>query len=151
MLAGKCKSLPWRREVRDRQGKKSGRDYDFLIQGKPYSWNKEFSDSKFITDDRNIGLVGCLDTAQGYDLNYAGVVLGDEVRYDRERGCLYIDLGRVDRKSKALSEDKETALRNVAHAYEVLLTRGIRGTYVFALNEEVREFLRSLLPPGTRR
>lgn len=151
VLAGKCKALPWRREVRDRQGKKSGRDYDFLIQGKPYSWNKEFSDSKFITDDRNIGLVGCLDTAQGYDLNYAGVVLGDEVRYDRERGCLYIDLERVDRKSKALSEDKETALRNVVHAYEVLLTRGIRGTYVFALNEEVREFLRSLLPPGTRR
>lgn len=146
VLAGKCKALPWRREVRDRAGKKSGRDYDFLIQGKAYSWNKEFSDSKFITDDRNIDLVGCLDTAQGYDLNYAGVVLGDEIKYDRERNCLYIDLGRVDRKSKALSEDKETAVRNVVHAYEVLLTRGIRGTYVFAMDEEAREFLEGLLP-----
>lgn len=146
VLAGKCRSLPWRREVRDRAGKKSGRDYDFLLQGKPYSWNKEFSDSKFITDDRNIDLIGCLDTAQGYDLNYAGVVLGDEVRYDREKDCLYIDLERVDRKSKALSKDADEALRNVVHAYEVLLTRGIRGTYVFAMDEEAGKFLKSLLP-----
>ena len=48
--------------------------------------------------------------------------------------------------AKALSKDEETAVLNVVHAYEVLLTRGIRGTYVFALDEEVREFLKGLLP-----
>lgn len=83
---------------------------------------------------------------QGFDLNYVGVVLGPSVQYDDQKEELVIDY--------TLYKDKEayagmSTIENVPEAKEqivlnsinVLLKRGIKGLYIYASNEKLRNKL----------
>ncbi len=86
---------------------------------------------------------------QGYDLNYAGVIIGPDLRRDPATGLICADREAYrDKKGKentghlkgAFTDDELlTFIRNI---YGVLLTRGIRGTYVYVCDPALRERLR---------
>ena len=48
--------------------------------------NADWVNSKNAIDE-----VGCIHTIQGYDLNYVGVIIGKELRYDIEKEKICID------------------------------------------------------------
>ena len=78
---------------------------------------------------------------QGFDLNYAGVLFGREVYYDKEQGLICVDK-KLLKDKHAKSSGDEWMRRYVINIYLTLMTRGINGTYVYALDDNLREYLK---------
>lgn len=86
--------------------------------------------------------VGCIHSIQGFDLNYAFVILGNDIKYDLQENKIAIDASQYfDRNGKATATGEEL-LQYIKNIYYVLLTRGIEGTYLYVCNPELKSYLR---------
>lgn len=132
--------------VRKKRITKTGSDVDVNGDGKyVYDWNPKYNDSSAVIDDKNIEKIVSVFACQGYDLNYAGVILGPDIYYDKKTRSIEVDLNYVKDKKMKIKGDYEATKRNVLNQYLVLLTRGIEGTYFYAVDKNLREFIESLL------
>lgn len=134
-------SYPYSTKMRDKVAKKK-LDVDVNGDGKYLRmWNLGFNDPTFITDEAHKDEIGCVYTCQGYDLNYAGVILGPDIFYNKETKKIDIHIEKcTDKKTKVKDNDGETKI-NILHQYLVLLTRGIYGTYIYAVDKDLRDYL----------
>ncbi|MGO1594679.1 MAG: DNA/RNA helicase domain-containing protein, partial [Ancrocorticia sp.] len=96
--------------------------------------------------------VGSIHTVQGYDLNYAGVIIGNDLRYDSSNHKITFDRaeyhdkkGKEDNLKRGINYSDHDLLQYVRNIYGVLLTRGIIGTYVYVCDPALREYLRRYL------
>lgn len=90
--------------------------------------------------------MGCIHSIQGYDLSYAYVIIGNDLKYDPKNDCFMVDKANyfdVNGKNKTSIEDLAEYIRNI---YYVLLTRGIFGTHVYVCDDALRERLARLIP-----
>ncbi|NJP31016.1 DUF2075 domain-containing protein [Micromonospora thermarum] len=97
------------------------------------------------TDPNGFGQVGCVYTAQGFEYEWSGVIIGpDLVARD---GRLVTRRGESKdpafRSRKSVSD--EEADRLIRNTYKVLLTRGMRGTILYSTDPETCEYLASLV------
>lgn len=91
--------------------------------------------------------VGCIHTTQGYDLNYAGIIFGNEIRYDRERDEIVIDEGHYfDRNGKQGISDPHELKQYILNIYKTILLRSIKGTFVYACDDDLRAYLKAHIP-----
>ncbi|MEV8266966.1 DNA/RNA helicase domain-containing protein [Microbacterium sp. NPDC076911] len=128
---------------------KSSRDkeaFDIEIEGLQLRWNSQAKD--WINSAGSIQEVGSIHTVQGYDLNYAGVIIGNDLRYDPATRRLFIDRtsyrdakGKENNKKRGISYSDEDLLEFIRNIYGVLLTRGIRGTYIYVCDPELRKYI----------
>lgn len=135
------------------RGNKPG--FDFKLEGTEFVWNR--TDRDWINSKTSIDEVGSIHTVQGYDLNYAGVIIGGDLRYDEFRRQVVMDRDAYrDKKGKenlkklrrqTTDEDLLTLIRNI---YGVLLTRGILGTYIYVCDPDLRAHFASVLSVGRR-
>jgi uncharacterized protein len=92
-------------------------------------------------DPEGIDQVGCVYTAQGFEFDYVGVIFGPDLVYDPGRGTwLGVPARSADmvvRRAKAGFVDL------VKNTYRVLLSRGMKGCYVFFVDEGTKNFFRS--------
>lgn len=121
--------------------------FDIEIDGERLRWNR--TDKDWINSVGASEEVGSIHTVQGYDLNYAGVIIGPDLRLDPVTGRIVADRERYrDKKGKentgsfAGGFSDEQLLTFIRNIYGVLLTRGIRGTYVYVCDPGLRERLR---------
>ncbi|WP_433316639.1 DNA/RNA helicase domain-containing protein [Micromonospora sp. CA-269861] len=145
--AGFC--WPWTQE--SRRGRLAP---DVSIDGWQRPWNAAAarpprgipSGSYWATDPRGFDQIGCIYTAQGFEYDWSGVILGpDLVIRDgqfRSEPTKSHD-GAIIRKGR-VSEGADRLIRN---AYKVLLTRGMRGTLILSVDPETQEFLAGMIPP----
>jgi len=124
--------------------------HDIEIDGVALDWN--VSDVDWIASKTSLEEVGSIHTVQGYDLNYAGVIIGGDLRIDPETGCLaadrknYFDAkGKADNRMRGQTTSDEDLLRYITNVYRVLLTRGMRGTFLYVVDPLLRERIRSVL------
>ncbi|MEO6199732.1 MAG: DNA/RNA helicase domain-containing protein [Cryobacterium sp.] len=129
--------------------------FDIEIDGCEFRWNSVATD--WIASPKALDEVGSIHTVQGYDLNYAGVIIGPDLRYDAVTGRLFVarksyfdTKGKENnpRLGKVYSDDD--LLRFVRNIYTVLLTRGIQGTYVYVCDPALRTYLQGFLPRPVR-
>lgn len=134
-------SYPYSTKMRDKVAKKK-LDVDVDGDGKFLRmWNLGFNDPTFITDEAHKDEIGCVYTCQGYDLNYVGVILGPDIFYNKETKKIDIHIDKcTDKKTRVKDNDEETK-RNILNQYLVLLTRGIYGTYIYAVDKDLRDYL----------
>jgi len=97
------------------------------------------------TDPHGFGQVGCVYTAQGFEYEWSGVILGpDLVARD---GRLVTQ--RAESKDPAFRSRKSLsdaeADRLIRNTYKVLMTRGMRGTILYSTDAETRAWLGSLI------
>ena len=97
------------------------------------------------TDPNGFGQVGCVYTAQGFEYEWSGVIIGpDLIARD---GRLVTDRAEFKdpnfRSRKAVSDDE--ADRLIPSTYKVLMARGMRGTILYAADAETRSFLAGLV------
>lgn len=118
--------------------KKNPELYDISIDGYKYKWNSINND--WVNSKNAINEIGCIHTVQGYDLNYAGVIIGPELIY-RNGSIEYISENYKDTVAKDLSLSQEEMKQYIINIYKTLLTRGIYGTYIFACDKELRKYL----------
>lgn len=109
--------------------------------GRGYIWNRKEID--WINSKPLPYEVGCIHTAQGYDLNYVGVIFGPEITYDKTNQRIdVIRENYKDDKGKCVSGDHEALREFIINIYATLMTRGIRGTYIYVCDPDLREYLR---------
>lgn len=95
------------------------------------------SASLWAYDPNGIGQVGCVYTAQGFEFDYIGVIIGKDLIYRAGQGWIGVKEESQDHMVKR-SKDKFVDL--VKNTYRVLLTRGMKGCYVYFMDEETRKF-----------
>ncbi len=125
--------------------------YDIELDGVRLRWNSTAVD--WVNSPRAVHEVGSIHTVQGYDLNYAGVIVGRDLRWDRasrrlrfDRSQYFDTKGMENNRRLQITYDDEDLLRFVTNIYSVLLTRGIKGTYVYVCDAALREHLRPFIP-----
>ncbi|GAA5144598.1 hypothetical protein GCM10025768_00550 [Microbacterium pseudoresistens] len=124
--------------------------FDITLDGIRLRWNS--TDKDWINAPGSLDEVGSIHTVQGYDLNYAGVIIGPDLRVSPATGHIVTDWDAYrDKKGKertghlAASFGDDDLLVFIRNVYGVLLTRGMLGTYVYVCDPELRERLTRLL------
>lgn len=130
----------------DWASKKDKSKYDIEIEGLKLFWNRVKVD--WINSKGSSEEVGSIHTVQGYDLNYAGVIIGTDLKFDQERQRIVFDRNSYfDSKGKenndvlGLKYSDEDILQFVINIYRVLMTRGVKGTYVYVVDPALRNYL----------
>lgn len=144
MSAGYC--WPWSDPARD------GRLVPDVVIG---DWRRPWNNKKdtshggapgtpyWATDPAGFGQIGCVYTAQGFEYDYSGVIIGPDLvwRTDHWEAQPQRSHDNQVRRGDVTSFDR--AVRNT---YKVLLTRGMRGTTVMSTDSETQAMLESLVP-----
>lgn len=90
--------------------------------------------------------MGCIHTVQGYDLNYCGVIIGPEIDYDFSKNEIIVDKDKYkDTMGKTKLSNEEELRTYIKNIYQVLLTRGIKGTYIYICNKNLREYFKKYI------
>ncbi|MFG2835961.1 DNA/RNA helicase domain-containing protein [Streptomyces zaomyceticus] len=97
------------------------------------------------TAPEGFGQVGCVYTAQGFEYDWSGVIMGPDLVWRTDRWVVDRTASKDPSFTKATSDDDVDRL--VRNTYKVLLTRGMIGTVVYSTDSETREKLRTLIPP----
>lgn len=88
-----------------------------------------------------IDQVGCVYTAQGFEFDYIGVIFGLDLTYDLDKqqwvGDPKKSFDTIVRRSRANFD------MFVKNTYRVLLSRGIKGCYVYFMDKNTERFVRS--------
>jgi hypothetical protein len=97
-------------------------------------------------DPNGINQVGCVYTAQGFEFDYVGVIFGEDLVYDfdSQQWC-----GNKSKSSDSVvkrASGKFTDL--VKNTYRVLLSRGMKGCYVYFMNKDTERFFKSRIEKG---
>ncbi|MDX3906775.1 MAG: DUF2075 domain-containing protein [Pigmentiphaga sp.] len=115
--------------------------YDIEIGDIRLRWNRTNID--WINTKGAEGEVGCIHTTQGYDLNYTGVIFGREIRYDETLDQIVIDsVNYHDRMGKQAIKDPNELKQYILNIYRTIMLRGIRGTFVYACDDNLRRYLK---------
>ncbi len=120
--------------------KKDKSQYDIVIEGQKLQWNNVHIDWINSADPKVE--VGCIHTTQGYDLNYAGIIFGKEITYNKELNRIEIIRENYhDRNGSAGIDDDERLKEYVVNIYKTIMYRGIKGTLVYACDPQLRAYL----------
>lgn len=112
---------------------------DIEIQGIKRMWNH--CTEGWVHTEEAIDEVGCIHSIQGYDLNYAFVILGRDIGYDKENGKIFIRPDQYFDSNGKKTATYEELLEYIKNIYYVLMTRGIKGTYLYVCDEDLRNYL----------
>ena len=94
------------------------------------------------SDPAGFDQVGCVYTAQGFEYDYGGVILGDDLVWRGNRWEARPEHNKDNQVRRAAPDDFDRAVRNT---YKVLLTRGMRGALLFSTDPETQALLRGLI------
>lgn len=126
--------------------------YDIILDNGSFKakWNlrckKVGNNYSWLNDPDSIEEVGCIHTCQGLDMNYCGVIIGKDLTYDGEKIVFNKNANaKTDTFSGIRKADDELAERLIRNTYNVLLTRGMCGTYVYCEDKALSEYLKSLM------
>lgn len=119
---------------------------DIRLDGLELQWNQTAVD--WVNSPTSVNEVGSIHTIQGYDLNYAGVIIGPDIYFDPQMRRVrfsrenYHDVkGRENNAARGIVYTDEDIFEWVLNIYRVLLTRGIKGTFVYVCDPELRKEL----------
>ncbi|MBY0415632.1 MAG: DUF2075 domain-containing protein, partial [Bdellovibrionales bacterium] len=145
IVAGYCWEWP---------SKKISKAYDIEFEDFKIRWNLSDHGSAWIIHPDSVSEAGCIHTCQGLELDYVGVIIGPDLIV-RDGKILTDGLKRAksDQSIKGfkglLKTNKEKALRDVdiiiKNTYRTLMTRGMKGCYIFCTDKETREYFKSQL------
>ena len=127
--------------------------HDIKIGDFEMSWNLG-NTSTFAIDEDSVNEVGCIHTSQGLEFDYAGVIIGDDMRY--ENGHIVTDFTKrasTDQSLKGIKklykENPEFALKEadeiIKNTYRTLMTRGMKSCYVYCTDTNLANYLRERL------
>ncbi len=118
-------------------------------------WNYQLKVSRkqknlpWVEQDQTIDEIGSTFTIQGLDLNYAGVIIGPSVKY-RNGEIVFDEKSSANKKAtrrRTLEDGSKQHFSQMLLKNElnVLLTRGVNGLYIYAVDEQLREALKKHL------
>lgn len=119
--------------------------YDIQIDDVKLKWNGTSSD--WINSENSINEVGCIHTTQGYDLNYSGIIFGNEISFDPSTQKIIIkEENYFDKNGKQSIKDPNELKAFILNIYKTIMLRGIKGTYVYVCDPLLRAYFESYIP-----
>jgi len=130
--------------------------HDIQIGDFGISWNLK-NTSTFAIDEASVNEAGCIHTSQGLEFDYVGVIIGEDMRY--EDGKVVTDFTRRAKTDQSLKGIKsmykenpqkalELADKIIKNTYRTLMTRGMKGCYVYCVDKGLAKYLRECLKTG---
>ncbi len=144
IVAGYC--YPW-------NSKRDKSQYDIVFPEHDFAmrWNLTDDGMLWILKPESVNEVGCIHTCQGLELDYVGVIIGKDLLINQN--FLFADHAGRASSDKTVHGFKKLKKENPAAAveainaivkntYRTLMTRGMKGCYVYAEDENLREWLK---------
>ena len=127
--------------------------HDIKIGSFEMSWNLG-NGEPFAVSDTSINEVGCIHTAQGLEFDYVGVIIGDDMRF--ENGHVVTDFSKRAKTDQSLKgikklykespeEARNRADEIIKNTYRTLMTRGMKGCYIYCTDQGMSEYLKKRL------
>ena len=146
ILAGYCWNWP-------KESRKNTNYHDIQIGDFGISWNLDDGQA-FAISDSSVNEAGCIHTTQGLEFDYVGVIMGDDIRY--ENGHVVTDFtkrAKTDQSLKGIKrmydENPDEALKRadeiIKNTYRTLMTRGMKGCYIYCTDPGMREYIKQRL------
>ncbi len=122
-------------------------EYDFRMK-----WNLTEDGSTWIISPKSVNEVGCIHTCQGLEVDYIGVIIGDDLIV--RNGVVITDASKrassdnsVKGYKKLMKENPEEAKEQldliIKNTYRTLMTRGMKGCYIYCTDEETMEWFKN--------
>lgn len=117
-------------------------EFDFRMP-----WNSRKVGTTWAIDQNGIDQVGCIHTSQGLEFDYVGVIVGDDLIFDDQKKVFTTDHKKYKDKTgkKGMQDKPEELNRLVRNIYKVLMTRGMKGCYVYFTNKETEKYFKDRL------
>lgn len=146
-VAGYC--WPW-------NSKKDKNAMDIVIEEHSFAkqWNLTQDGMLWIISPESVNQIGCIHTCQGLEVDYVGVLMGNDlVIRNGEWVCQSNNRARSDKSvfgmKKLLKENptkgQEMADLIIKNTYRTLMTRGMKGCYVWSVDEETQVWLKGVV------
>ena len=147
MVAGYCWN--WISE-----GKNNSEIHDIEIPEYNFgmSWNLGNS-TTWAIDLESVNEVGCIHTCQGLEFDYVGVIIGDDLRYENnhivtdytKRAKTDTSLNGIKKIAKEQGQEVANKIADniIKNTYRTLMTRGMKGCYVYCTNKELAQYLKN--------
>ena len=74
-------------------------------------------------------------------MNYAFIIIGNEMGYDPDKKKIVVRAENYYDQNGKKTTGYEELLEYIQHIYYVLMTRGIRGTYLYVCDQNLREYI----------
>lgn len=143
ILAGYC--WDW---IKD--GKNNPNVYDIEIGDFKMSWNLG-NTGTWAIDEESVNEIGCIHTSQGLEFDYVGVIIGEDMIY--RDGHIITDYTKRAKTDQSLKGIKALAQRNpeeatkiadeiIKNTYRTLMTRGMKGCYIYCCDKELANYLK---------
>lgn len=132
--------------------------HDIKIGDFEMSWNLHNGET-FAVSETSINEIGCIHTSQGLEFDYVGVILGDDIRY--EDGHVVTDFSKRAKTDQSLKgiknlykerpeEAKKRADEIIKNTYRTLMTRGMKGCYIYCTDPGMEKYLKERLEHAKR-
>ncbi|MCK5392804.1 MAG: DUF2075 domain-containing protein [Candidatus Omnitrophica bacterium] len=122
-------------------------DYNFQMK-----WNLTSHGQVWIISPESVSEIGCIHTCQGLEVDYIGVIVGSDLGV--KDGLIIADPSKRAKTDKSLhgykkahkDNPKEASLRAemiIKNTYRTLMTRGLKGCYVYFVDKEMERYFKS--------
>lgn len=150
MVAGYCWKWP---------SKKNPEAYDITFPEHDFKmkWNLTEDGSTWIIREESVNQIGCIHTCQGLEVDYVGVIVGNDLII--RNGKIVTDVTKRASSDKSVNGYKKMMESNkletlefldliIKNTYRTLMTRGMKGCYVYFVDKETSEYFQQLTTPN---
>jgi len=93
--------------------------------------------------------VGCIYTAQGFEFDYIGVIIGNDLKYNPDTDRLEGDITAT--ADLMLRRNRDNFDKYVKNIYRVLMSRGMRGCYIYCTDPVTQEYFKNKLSASSQK
>lgn len=117
------------------------------------SWNLDGGEA-FALSESSVNEAGCIHTTQGLEFDYVGVIIGNDLRYENQQIVTdFSKRAKTDQSLKGIKKLYKTkpdeALKRadeiIKNTYRTLMTRGMKGCYIYCTDENLQEYIKQRL------
>jgi hypothetical protein len=123
-------------------------EYKFAMK-----WNLALDSMLWIMKPNSVNEIGCIHTCQGLELDYVGVIIGEDLIV--RNGIVLVDPAKRSRMDSSIKGYKKLFKENpekakdlirkiIKNTYRTLMTRGMKGCYVWSVDKETNEWLKKI-------
>lgn len=116
------------------------------------SWNLGIS-STWAIDKESVNEIGCIHTCHGLEFDYVGVIIDADLRYENDHVVTdYTKRAKTDQSIKSINKiAKEEGVEEakiitdliIKNTYKTLMTRGMKGCYVYCTDKKLSNYLKN--------
>lgn len=141
MVSGFC--FPWSKEIGDLDVKIGDYQRPWNLR-EPIGGNP--ASNLWAYNEKGFGQIGCVYSAQGFEFDYIGVIIGNNIVYDLNsqnwKSNKNLHKGNTIPQNRLSVMADEKYQKIVKNIYRVLLSRGMKGCYVYFMDKETEIFVK---------